>query len=552
MSYVPKNIQVMANRLQAFTKNTLTIQPQTKTHYNPQDTISFRLPQNALLDLHTATLRFSVTYQNLTATPGNPMNATSVIIARPRWNQFFRRVDVTMGSTAVGMTGCSDYGAVATLLGYNCMTSAKDQYDLAWHEGGGNVPYAYYSASGAIEGEGNGAPAPVETVDYEIRQTSNFVITAPYKTTAGTFLSVPGTAAPTTRTDTALVRSFLGLLGGQYFRLLDTNLLPDVIVSFQLGQKELVPSSLPGSTAWHLHDVSLRFETLSFGDGVYRALIDRRLSAGPITYPFVNYYSFEGAQTRDSAINTQFTVASKSVNGVIATLRPGEYDRHIGPGTEVPTPTSNMILYNWRRAQELTPNSDYYQFTCGKDAGAWYDSDLITEGVPPRDPNNLCQYPSPLTNVMTETIVYEPSFWGGDPHKSPKFSFMVDSKLYPQFIADVSDCAMLAKNFFDAGQWNLNYASVVPTFKQWLQYAFMFAIGLDHHTNVAENDNLVSGLDTRNSQIPVTLSVSNLPGGSSTTNQNPNNLFSSVRPFIIVNMTSMLVVGGGRVISTVQ
>lgn len=543
MSYVPKNIQVMANRLQAFTKNTLTIQPQTKTVYNPQDTISFRLPQNALLDLHTCTLKFLVTYSNLTNTPGSPLDAHDVIIARPRWNQFFRRVDVTMGSTAVGMTGCSDYGAVATLLGYNCMTVAKDKYDLAWHEGGDEIPFDYiYSPT---------QPGPI--VDLSVlKDSSRYKITHPYINAAGaTAIGSSRTALPNTRVDSCMVRSFLGVLGGQYFRLLDTNLLPDVIVSFQLGQKEICPSSAPGSTSWTISDASLRFETLSFGDGVYRALIDRRLSAGPITYPFVNYYSFEGAQTSDSSLNTQFTVASKSVNGVIATLRPGNYDRNIPAGNELGGPSSNHIRYNLVRTQATTPNSDYYQFSCGKDAGAWWDSDKVTETQLPTNTPGLMEfprYPKPYVDAAGQ-LLFTPSFWGGG-QKSPKYSFMVDSKLYPQFIADVTDCSMLAKNFFDGGQWNLNYNTVVPNFKQWLQYAFMFAIGLDHHTNVAENDNLVSGLDTRNSQIPITLSITNLPGGVTAFNQNPS--LASVRPFIVVNMTSMLVVGGGRVISTVQ
>ena len=67
----------------------------------------------------------------------------------------------------------------------------------------------------------------------------------------------------------------------------------------------------------------------------------------------------------------------------------------------------------------------------------------------------------------------------------------------------------------------------------------MFPIGLDHHSDSAKSDNLVSGIDTRNSQIPITFTVHNLP----TTEM--------VRPTIFANLTSMLVIGPDRIISTV-
>jgi hypothetical protein len=67
----------------------------------------------------------------------------------------------------------------------------------------------------------------------------------------------------------------------------------------------------------------------------------------------------------------------------------------------------------------------------------------------------------------------------------------------------------------------------------------MFPIGLDHHSDSAKSDNLVSGLDTRNSQIPITFTINNMPGKE------------TIRPTIFANLTSMLVVGPDRIISTV-
>lgn len=71
------------------------------------------------------------------------------------------------------------------------------------------------------------------------------------------------------------------------------------------------------------------------------------------------------------------------------------------------------------------------------------------------------------------------------------------------------------------------------------------------------NDNLMSGLDTRNSQIPIGWTVNNLPTNgqqapiaAQVVNGSMTNF--GLRPFIVVAMTSLLVVGQGRTISTVN
>lgn len=43
---------------------------------------------------------------------------------------------------------------------------------------------------------------------------------------------------------------------------------------------------------------------------------------------------------------------------------------------------------------------------------------------------------------------------------------------------------MLVKNYFDAGAFNLNANTPLYRVKDWLNHAFMFAIGLDHHKSV--------------------------------------------------------------------
>jgi hypothetical protein len=98
---------------------------------------------------------------------------------------------------------------------------------------------------------------------------------------------------------------------------------------------------------------------------------------------------------------------------------------------------------------------------------------------------------------------------------------------------------MLVKNFFDNGGLNLSVAGSISTLKDFLGYAWMFAIGLDHHSDDQRKNKIVSGLDTRNSQIPITFTANNLPTAE------------TLRPTIFAAMTSVLVIGPDRIISTV-
>ena len=63
-----------------------------------------------------------------------------------------------------------------------------------------------------------------------------------------------------------LLRNYLGLMGGTYFRLLDTNLLPEVTVSFTIGPQQVIQCTDLSRVSWTLENVSLSFESLNFGE----------------------------------------------------------------------------------------------------------------------------------------------------------------------------------------------------------------------------------------------------------------------------------------------
>lgn len=582
----PRNIQFMLNRLSAYSKNTIRLQPQTKSGpYNPGDTIAFRLPASALLDLHTATLQFRVTY-----TDKRTVGATSVddlgIACPPRYIAgFFKRVDIQMGSTSVGLTGLPDYGGLYTLLGHHTIHQDRAGMDLGWVENGGYLPFSNIDNT-----KYGGLPATTQGNVTALASASAQAGRTRYRLSAGQ-----------TRNDVYQLRSFLGLMGGQYMRFMDTNILPEVTVYYQIAPKQVVGSTSITNLDWQMNNVTLSFESVNFGDGTYRALVDRRLATSDIVIPFSNWTGFEGQQVSGGSSSiTQFTVASKSLNGLIGTLRRGNYDAQ--PAAD-PQGSSgggdNTFIKTCPQAKQISsPATKYYQFFCGRDPVglSFAEADKGPRAAADNDKCLNYGWPAPIVGAQqmidgqkldiidrpTDEVfdIYDwrgsatgataftpnkpndtganggypvPNYWLSQRKKSPAedaavknsvmgspvYQWTIDSKLMPQFNCDVFDAALLTKNYFDAGAMNMSYGSTIPSMRDFLNHAFMMPIGLDHHSDSAKSDNLVSGLDTRNSQIPITFTINNLP------------LSETVRPTVFANLTSMLIVGPDRIISTV-
>lgn len=534
----PSNIQFMLTRMTAFSKNTIRLQPQTKSVYSPQDTITFRLPASALLDMASCTLKFDFKVKE---TGNTAFGTTQVIAAPPKFTSgFFRRVDVSMGATSVGLTGLHDYGCLSTLLYNHTIPVDMARQDGNWAENMADIPFQDYADNDATTG----------------------AVTANVNTTNNWTLNRFALASNQTSVHPCMLRNFLGLLGGTYFRLLDTNLLPEVTISFTIGPQWVIPCSDINRVSWTMENVSMSFESLNFGDGVYRSMVDQRLATGDLVLPFVNFVGFEGNQQTGSGTAdggqtsiTQFTVATKSLNGVMATFRRGTYDQTRPSSRAIDSTTKQPTSYNYntmvktqsRKGQVLAPQSDYYQCFCGHDV---YGMNVVNG--------------SPIANFDVGTVAGNNGRYGSDVPfdayagapgqrwvdgfvngvgllggKSPSYQFTIDSKLYPQFLGNAIDSAMLVKNFFDNGGLNLSTSGSIPTLKDFLGYAWMFAIGLDHHSDDQRKNKIVSGLDTRNSQIPISFTANNLPGAE------------TLRPTIFAAMTSVLVIGPDRIISTV-
>lgn len=335
----PRNVEYYISRISGYAKNTIRLQPVAqKTEFLAGDVIVFRLPTNAIIDLHTLTLAFDL---GITTTGSGISVASEGLAKPPRYSEsLFRRVDVTAGGVQVGLGSLTDYGSAFSFLGMNTLSKEKHEELNVLELGGGGRFLANKNDSIA---------------NYNVTSAG-----PPTGATVGPTLFPSGStgAAGTSVTKWQRVHTsmWLGVLGGAYMRFLDTNLMPDVEIRLTVA-RDTVLMLPPTSTAalMRMSGPNMTMETISFGDNTYEQMVEARLSTGePIVIPFINWASFETAATVPNAnpatgavtfnydysygptsslgtVTHQFTIATQSLNAVYATLRAGDYDSLADP-----------------------------------------------------------------------------------------------------------------------------------------------------------------------------------------------------------------------------
>jgi hypothetical protein len=304
-------------------KNTIRVQPVSKQTFGSNETIILRLPTNAIIDLHTLVLSMDAGAYNFQTTTGG---SNLVLADFPRYVQsLFRRVDVTAGGVQVGLGSLQDYGAVWNLLAMNTIGQDKHN-ELAKYELGGEL------ATGGIFGPFAQGGQDYLTSGNPTAGAAGTPISAVTVTPTGATSAIP--------TQRLQCSNWLGVLGGDFMRFLDTNLLPDVEIRITLNSKGIlvnngVGTGVTGITAgdFQVTNLYLAMEVISFGDDSYRRMLDSRLSTGdPIIVPFTNWANFESSNggTAQSS-TTQFTVATQSLNAVYGTTRLSGYDSIASP-----------------------------------------------------------------------------------------------------------------------------------------------------------------------------------------------------------------------------
>lgn len=333
--------------------------------------------------------------------------------------------------------------------------------------------------------------------------------------------------------------------------LQDTNILPDIEIRIMLAPNTVLVSEARDQTKYEICDVNLTAESISFGDGSYRAMVDARMSTGePLLVPFYNWAGFENS-TGSTSWNQQFTIGTESLNALMGCLRPGNYDSLTlpqigGNGATMGTvfapgsPTANNSFYTPQQGDADTPvgyNNNIYMPQAAeqiKGQYGWYHTSLSGERP-----------------IRGGAGAYFNTAAAGKPVFTSRYQFNIDSKLYPQFMADVQDGWHLLRNMFDANALSLTYGSQIGGMDQFTQANWAFCVGLDHHADDAGKDHLISGLNTTGSLIPITYS-----GSFTTTGNWATNLIAmcgtSTRPTVFANMTSTLMIYQGRTITVVN
>jgi hypothetical protein len=540
MAAAPKNVEYYVSRINGYAKNTIRLLPVSdkSNGFTPGDVVIFRLPTNAIIDLHTLDLSFDLYLQN-TANAAN-----SVIL--PRYTQsFVRRIDVTAGGVQVGLGSLNDYGGIWSLLAANSVSPDKTG-DLAVLESGGLVNPDNGNTAFPI---GSGAAFPVGV------NNTYWCPPAPTVTMAAANDGVTGGVAQIRR----VISGFLGVLSGSYMRFLDTNLLPDVEIRLTLASNSVIASTSNAlTTSFNWRQPRLHMETISFGDSTYEAMVEARLSTGePIVVPFTNYASFEtstGSGGASVSGQTQFTVATQSLNTVMGTARIGTYDS---------TALSQTL--------SSTPQTPYYQFNgCATTAtkSLHCGSVINTPSNVPLDQTAPGRYqltidskvypqasirlhgPAPLRSKRTPNQKSAKRQRCTPPRHPTIYAVYTDfsnPRPNPQFLADVGDCYQLTKNAFDGAGNNKAFVGLFRDLYPWSRTAFMLAISLDHNSEDALKDRLVSGLNTNGSNIPITWQMTNVAGKAA-----DGVTDVAIRPTVFVEMTSTLMLYPGRVISVIN
>lgn len=302
MGAQPRNLDYYLQRMSGYSKNTIKLLPTSKFSYSAGDTIIWRLPANSIIDLHTLTMKFAAQLTNT----GNAACQCQF----PRFTQsLIRRLDVTMGGSQVGLGSLHDYGFLDYMMQVHKVGAARFGFDLDVVEYGSQLQNVF---NGAVTGN----------------YPSSWVL--PAGQSSGWF--------------PLAISSWLGLLNGSFMRFLDTNICPDIEIRISLAPNAVLPTQLTNAAKYAIQNLSMTCESISFGDGSYRAMVDARMSTGsPLMIPFYNWAGFEGSSSTQQ-INQQFTIGTESLNALFSTIRPGNYDSQTLPQIGGPFTTGTYYI----------------------------------------------------------------------------------------------------------------------------------------------------------------------------------------------------------------
>lgn len=462
MSYSPA-LTYFLDRLSGFSSNIFRLEPQNQASASANKILRFTLPSNALLNMRSFALHFSASTAGTTAGGRLP----------PKIDTLVDRVEVACGG--VQLSAGANF--------YNVLRHAKD----------------------ALEGD---KCNPVLGHPEMVREKSY----------------VSGVAITTTGNETYsdahsqtqfCIDHWEGFLGTCEPKIIDSSLLPDIVVSIYLADNNVLSSvngvALDGTGAdditddgngnatYSLANIHATIECIGLAGSVYNNMVAGMIaSAGFLEVPFKQYFSFQDTVSQ----TMRFTVATQSLDRIWVAHRRSDF------GTQ-----GGAVVVKGHKVAGA--------FTASASAG----SATQDVGKPDYDIGGVLDYNS--EKYLTKFVDFP------EPPTLSKnlYQFQLNGAYYPQFRATFEEMSQISRN-------SVNYSGKKCMYSLDTAKTNMSVQCIRLNMPESEYGRLISGLDTRSVSLNGYYTMDNTDGNRTV------NLFAEC--------SSTLRIGAGRMLEVVQ
>ena len=380
---LPRSLATIVQRLSQYQANTLKITPINSKDFAPGSVCSIRLPQYKVIDLHSiALIGQLVTTATADAQLCGPGFGAGLI----------QRISVSCNGVQIG-SGASSYNEVIAML-ENVTMGAEKRRELSVME--------------------------------------NY--------TSDTWHDARGTGLPW------MVNGFHGtILGGTHQRFLDTGALGTVQLDIQFAQPQVLgaATTLAVVQNYAVNDVAMYVRTIDFGNGLYQAMIQKKVASSGLVIPFKQYITALSTSNGD----TDHTI-------------------HVG---------SQCIDAVWTMFKQVGYQATQAHGHVNEHLSTYFSSGHL------------------LANSGTN-------------RDAVKYNLVINNTQLPTFPADYKLAYYLMKQGLNGTGRNHLYTNCIADLSDWVDRKFVFMQSLEHGAELGEVPTL-SGLDTLANPVPITVRV---------------------------------------------
>jgi hypothetical protein len=230
---------------------------------------------------------------------------------------------------------------------------------------------------------------------------------------------------------------------------LDTGALGTVQLDIQFAQPQVLGAAtiVNDSPTFRVNDVAMYVRTIDFGNGLYQAMIQKKVASSGLVFPFKQYIT--ALSTSNGDTDHTIHVGSQCIDAVWTMFKPVGYQAQQGHALV------NQQVSTYFHSGHLLP--------------------ARAEGAPA----NL---------------------------DAVKYSLVINNTQLPTFPADYKVAYYLMKQGLNGTGRNHLYTNAVANVADWVEHKFVFMQSLEHGAERGEIPTL-SGLDTLANPVPITVRV---------------------------------------------